>query len=298
MHITAGILIALLASLGGQKPEWCRDLPRPAYRKLERVNVPDKWFEVYRIRPGIFAIYEPHQQEEIISYLIVGNKQALLFDSGMGISNIRKLVERLTRLPVSVLNSHTHNDHVGDNWRFNRIYGMDTAFTRENAKGSTVDARAEITSDAICGALPAGFDRNSYATKPFRITHWLHGGEKIDLGERELEVISTPGHTPDSISLWDAANRLLFTGDTYYPGPIFLYRPETDLDAYVASIKKMNGLGAKLLLPAHNVPVADPADLPRVLIAMEQARSGKIKPVRAGNKWEYKFGGFSLLMSK
>jgi glyoxylase-like metal-dependent hydrolase (beta-lactamase superfamily II) len=296
MHIPAGILIALLAWLGGPKPEWCRNLPRPEYRALERAPIADQWFEVYRIRPGVFAIYEPHQAEEVISYLIVGENQALLFDTGMGISNIREVVEDLVDLPVSVLNSHTHNDHVGDNWRFNRIYGMDTAFTRENAKGSTVDARAEIASGAICGALPAGFDRKSYATRPFRITHWLHGGEKIDLGGRELEVISTPGHTPDSISLWDAANRLLFTGDTYYPGPIFLYRPETDLDAYVASIKKMNSLGAKLLLPAHNVPVADPADLPRVLTAMEQARGGKIKPVRAGNKWEYKFEGFSFLM--
>ncbi|HKV94058.1 MAG TPA: MBL fold metallo-hydrolase [Candidatus Angelobacter sp.] len=299
MHITAGILIALLISLANQstqQPEWCRSLPRAEYRKLERVTVADKWFEVYRIRPGVFAIYEPHQQEEVISYLILGKKRAVLFDTGMGISNIKKLVEGLTDLPVSVLNSHTHNDHVGDNWRFSDIYGMDTAFTRENANGSTADAKAEITPDAICGTLPAGFDAKTYATRPFHITHWLHGGEKIDLGGRVLEVISTPGHTPDSISLWDAQNRLLFTGDMYYPGPIFLYRPETDLDAYVVSIKKMNALGAKLLLPAHNVPVADPADLPRVLAAMEQVSSGKIKPAKVGGKVEYKFQGFSFLM--
>lgn len=299
MHIVAGILIAFLTSFANQsvqQPEWCRSLPRPEYRKLERVTVPDKWFEVYRIRPGIFAIYEPHQQEEVISYLILGRKRAVLFDTGMGISNIKKLVEGLTDLPVSVMNSHTHNDHVGDNWRFSDIYGMDTAFTRESAKGSTADAKAEITPDAICGTLPAGFDAKTYATRPFHITHWLHGGEKIDLGGRVFEVISTPGHTPDSISLWDAQNKLLFTGDMYYPGPIFLYRPETDLDAYEASIKKMNALGAKLLLPAHNVPVADPADLPRVLAAMEQIRSGKIKPVKAGDKVEYKFEGFSFLM--
>ncbi len=299
MHIGAGILFALLASFANQpaqQPEWCRSFPRPEYRKLERVTVPGKWFEVYRIRPGIFAIYEPHQQEEVISYLILGKKRALLFDTGMGISNIKKLVEGLTDLPVSVVNSHTHNDHVGDNWRFSDIYGMDTAFTRESAKGSTADAQAEITPDAICGPLPAGFDAKTYATRPFHITHWLHGGEKINLRGRVLQVIPTPGHTPDSISLWDAQNKLLFTGDMYYPGPIFLYRPETDLDAYVASIKKMNALGAKLLLPAHNVPVADPADLPRVLAAMEQIRSGKIKPVKVGNKVEYKFQGFSFLM--
>ncbi|HET9280454.1 MAG TPA: MBL fold metallo-hydrolase [Candidatus Angelobacter sp.] len=299
MHIVAGIFIALLASFANQsaqQPEWCRALPRPEYRRLARVTVPDKWFEVYRIRPGIFAIYEPHQQEEVISYLILGRKRAVLFDTGMGISNIKKLVEGLTHLPVSVVNSHTHNDHVGDNWRFSDIYGMDTAFTHESAKGSTADAQAEITPDAICGPLPAGFDAKTYATRPFHITHWLHGGEKIDLGGRVLEAIFTPGHTPDSISLWDAQNKLLFTGDMYYPGPIFLYRPETDLDAYEASIKKMNALGAKLLLPAHNIPVADPADLPRVLAAMEQIRSEKIKPVKVGDKVEYKFEGFSFLM--
>jgi glyoxylase-like metal-dependent hydrolase (beta-lactamase superfamily II) len=298
MRLTVGFLIAFLVSLSQEKPEWCRELPRPAYRQLERVNVPDQWFEVYRIRPGIFAIYEPHQQEEIISYLILGDKQALLFDTGMGISDIRKVVEGLTKLPVSVLNSHTHNDHVSDNWRFSRIYGMDTAFTREHAKGSVAAAQEEIGPGAICGELPPGFDAKSYAVKPFHITDWIHGGEKIDLGGRVLEVISTPGHTPDSISLWDARNGLLFTGDMYYPGPIFLFRPETDLDAYEASIAKMAALGAKLLLPAHNLPVADPADLPRALAAMKQARSGKIKPVKGEHWSEYKFQGFSFLMSK
>jgi glyoxylase-like metal-dependent hydrolase (beta-lactamase superfamily II) len=298
MYFAASILMALLASQSGQKPEWCRALPRPEYRKLERVNVPDKWFEVYRIRPGLFAIYEPHQQEEIISYLIVGEKQALLFDTGMGISNIKKVVEGLTQLPVSVMNSHTHNDHVSGNWQFRRIYGMDTAFTREHAKGSVAAAQEEISPDAICGDLPAGFDAKSYAVKPFHITHWIHGGEKIDLGGRVLEVISTPGHTPDSISLWDAHNRLLFTGDMYYPGPIFLFRPETDLNAYEASIKKMISMGATQLLTAHNIAIGDPADLPRVLAAMQQVRSGKIKPVKAEHWSEYKFEGFSFLLSK
>ena len=302
MHSTAVILIVLSVLFAEQKsaqqPEWCRTLPRPQYRNLERIKVPDSWFEVYRIRPGVFAIYEPHQEEEVISYLIVGQKQALLFDTGMGISDIKNVVEGLTKLPVSVMNSHTHNDHVGDNWRFSDIYGMDTAFTRQNAKGSSADAQAEIAPDAICGELPAGFDSKSYVTRPFHITYWIHGGEKIDLGGRILEVIATPGHTPDSISLWDAANGLLFTGDMYYPGAIYLYRPETDLDAYEVSIAKMAALNAKLLLPAHNVPVANPADLPRVLRAMRQTRSGKIKPVKAGRRWEYKFEGFSFLMSQ
>jgi glyoxylase-like metal-dependent hydrolase (beta-lactamase superfamily II) len=175
---------------------------------------------------------------------------------------------------------------------------MDTAFAREHAKGSVAAAQEEIVSGAICGELPASFDPKSYAVRPFHITDWIYGGEKIDLGGRVLEVVPTPGHTPDSISLWDAQNGLLFTGDMYYPGAIFLFRPETNLDAYEASIERMAALGARLLLPAHNVPVADPADLPRVLAAMKQVRSGKVKPVKAAHWSEYKFQGFSFLMQK
>ena len=298
-----GLLLALVAFSVAQKsapalPEWCRELPRPEYKKLERVKISDPWFEVYRIRPGTYAIYEPHQAEEVISYLIVGHQRALLFDTGMGISDIRKVVEGLTRLPVSVINSHTHNDHVGDNWRFSDVYGMDTAFTRKNAQGSTADAQAELAPDEICGALPTGFDAKTYSTRPFHITRWLRDGESIDLGGRAVQVMFTPGHTPDSISLWIAKEGLLFPGDMYYQGPIYLYRPETDLDAYEASIAKMNALGAKLLLPAHNIPVGDPAVLPRVLAAMKEVRAGKITPVRNGEKWEYKLEGFSFLMKE
>ena len=148
----------MISSLGAQQPEWCRKLPRPAYNKLEQVPTADTWFEVYKIRPGIFAIYEPHQLEEVISYLIIGDDRALLFDTGMGISNMLAVVAGLTKLPVSVVNSHTHNDHVGDNWRFSDVYGMDTDFTRANARGSREDAQAELASDELCGALPAGFD--------------------------------------------------------------------------------------------------------------------------------------------
>jgi glyoxylase-like metal-dependent hydrolase (beta-lactamase superfamily II) len=283
-----------------QKPEWCQKLPRPAYRTLERVAIKDPWFEVYRIRPGVFAIYEPHQSEEIISYLILGKTRALLFDTGMGISNIREVVEGLTSLPVSVLNSHTHDDHVGDNWRFSDIYGMDTDFTRTNAKGSREDAQAEIAPGEVCGTLPPGFNPAVYSTKLFHISHWMHDHDKIDLGDRLLEIIATPGHTPDAIALLDKQNGLLFTGDSFYVGPIWLFRPETDLDAYVESVKQMAALvpELQLLLPAHNTPVAEPSYLPRVVEAIQEVRSGKVKSVPRQDKQEYIFPDFSFLMAK
>jgi glyoxylase-like metal-dependent hydrolase (beta-lactamase superfamily II) len=147
---------------------------------------------------------------------MVGDKKALFFYAGMGISNIRNVVEELTKFPVIVLNSHTHNDHVGGNWQFDTVYSMDTDFSRQNAKGSSVDAQAEIASGEICGELPQGFDAKSYRTKPWAISRYIHDGDKLELGERTIEIISTPGHTPDSICLYDAVNHLLFTGDTYY----------------------------------------------------------------------------------
>lgn len=268
-----------------RKPEWCEPLPRPEYKSLERVSVSDPWFEVYGVAPGVFAIYEPHQSEETIGYLILGSNKALLFDTGMGISDIKKVVSELTALPILVLNSHTHDDHVGGNWQFDDVLGMNTDFTRVNARGSREDAQAEIAPGEICGELPAGFDAKAYSTKPWKISRFVHDGDKIDLGGRVLEIIATPGHTPDALALFDRANGLLFTGDTYYPARIWLYRPETDFDAYAASIQKLAALEplVKIVLGAHNIPVARPSVLPKLVEAFAKVRAGKAscQPVNA-----------------
>jgi len=303
LRVAIWIAACMISSLcTAQTPipaDWCHALPRAEYKNLERVPVSDPWFEVYKPAAGVFAIYEPHQAEETIGYLIVGEKRALLFDTGMGISDVKKVVEELTKLPVVVLNSHTHDDHVGGNWEFGSVYGMDTEFTRTNAKGSHEDAQAEITPDQLCGDLPKGFNPKTYATKPWRISHFIHDGFRVNLGGRTLEVLSTPGHTPDSIALIDRANGLLFTGDTYYPAPIWLFRPETDFDAYVASVKRLAALAPelKLVLGAHNIPVAEPAVLPKLAFAFESVRAGKVAPQKSeGGKTLYTADGITFLL--
>jgi glyoxylase-like metal-dependent hydrolase (beta-lactamase superfamily II) len=297
------LLCLLPASLVAQTkgiPAWCKALPRPEYRGLLRVPVTDQWFEVYKVAPGTFAIYEPHQAEETISYLIVGTKQAVLFDTGMGISSISKVTRQLTTKPVVVANSHTHNDHVGGNWEFSYVFGMDTSFTRKNAGGSRADAQAEIGAGQICGSLPQGFNPKTYATKTWRIFHFVQDGFKINLGARTVEIIATPGHTPDAIALIDRANGLLFTGDTYYPAPIWLYRPETDMDAYVASAKRLAALApqVKTVLGAHNIPVADPNVLPKLVEAIQAIRLGKgdVKAEGPGKEM-HTFEGFKFLLA-
>jgi len=282
------------------RPEWCRQLPRPEYGKLERVLRDESWFEIYRIRPGVFAIYEPKQFEEVISYLILGEKRALLFDTGLGVGRIGATVARLTPLPVIVINSHTHFDHVGGNAEFQEIWNRDLSYTRQNMRGeSNVYSRDALAPERLCGALPPGASSKSYSIRPWKSTHTLQDGERVNLGGRELEVIFTPGHTPDSLVLLDRKNGLLFTGDSFYPGPIYLFTPETDFAAYARSVAQLTELEPqiKLLLPAHNMPVAAPFYLKRLAAAVQQVQHGKAKSRVTEGHREYSFDGFSLLLS-
>lgn len=284
-------------------PDWCKSLPRPGYAKLERVHLEaaSNWFEVYRVRPGVFAIYEPHQYEEVISYLITGSNRALLFDTGLGMGDIKPVVLALTKLPVTVLNSHTHFDHIGGNWEFDDVWGVDSAYTRINMAGATTAQLAEeVIPLRFCGALPAQFKPAAYAIPGFHIAHFVKDGEVIDLGGRTIEVLFTPGHTPDALALLDRENRLLFTGDSYYAGPIFLYVPETNLDAYRQSLVRLTKLVPQLdlLLPSHNFPAEKPEVLTRLLAALDQSRAGTAQSEENGGLREYKFDGFSLLLKK
>ena len=294
--------IALSAQQSAEplRPEWCRQLPRPEYKTLERVLPDEPWFEVYRIRTGVFAIYEAKQFEEVISYLILGDQRALLFDTGLGVGHISAVVTRLTKLPVTVVNSHTHFDHVGGNAEFNDIRNRDLPYSRKNMRGQTNNySRDALAPERLCGPLPAGVDPKSYSIRPWKSAHVLRDHETFDLGGRFMEVLFTPGHTPDSVSLLDRKNGLLFTGDTFYPGPIYLFVPETDFDAYGRSVTMLAMLAPqiKLLLPAHNVPVADPIFLTRLAAAVQKVARRQAKAQVIEGHREYGFDGFSLLLS-
>jgi glyoxylase-like metal-dependent hydrolase (beta-lactamase superfamily II) len=91
-------LIAASAAVGGSI--------RPA--------TPTGWFHVYALDDDTYALSEPKYWQQNVSYLLVGKRRALLFDTGPGIYSIRAEVERLTSLPVIAIPTHLHFDHVGD----------------------------------------------------------------------------------------------------------------------------------------------------------------------------------------
>jgi glyoxylase-like metal-dependent hydrolase (beta-lactamase superfamily II) len=112
-------------------------------------------------------------------------------------------------------------------------------------------------------------------------------------------VLLTPEHTPDSLCLLDRQNRILFVGDTFYPDPIYLYVPETDVAACERSIGRLATLVPQLdiLLTSHNLPPSRPEMLLRLSDSFRQVRTGNARLTVGGAQREYGFDGFSLLLA-
>lgn len=300
MLMSLFLALVLSATVRADLKNFCDNLPRPAYAEFEKHATSNDWFEVYEVGPDIWAIYEPFQWQEVISYLIVGSKSALLFDTGNGMGDIKAIVDQLTDKPISVLNSHSHFDHVGGNYQFDNILSVSTEFSVDRSRGmENVSVTTEASPQALCKGLPQGVSMESHKIRPYFITRKIVEGDVIDLGGRQLKILHIPGHTDDSIALLDAQAGFLWTGDTFYEGPIWLYAPETDLQDYEKSIARLAALvpNLKALFPAHNTPRAMPEFLLETQRAFDVVLAGKAKPVPT---WDgvvtFEFDGFGFLM--
>lgn len=280
---------------------WCAQVPRPENTAFPTVDGGSTWFDVYRVELGVFAIVEPRQFQEAIAYLITGEDRALLFDSGIGLQPIRPVVERLTPLPVTVVNSHTHFDHVGGNAEFDSVLAVDGPYTRRNEAGHPhADVAGEVASTSLCGPPPAGVDTAAFHTRPWTPTGIVKDGDRLELGGRTIEVLEVPGHTPDALALRDSVNGLLWTGDTFYEAPIWLFVPETDLDAYERSIARLADLAPTLrrLLPAHNTATSSPDRLAAARDAIRQVRSGAVQGKADGDGLTFTVNGITIITTK
>ncbi|MGH7043683.1 MAG: MBL fold metallo-hydrolase, partial [Acetobacteraceae bacterium] len=183
----------------------------PAPAVIAKGRMFDDYFVVQDLGAGTFAIGEPRYYQQNYSYLIIGTKRALMFDSGSGTRDIGKVVKSLTRLPVTVMVSHLHFDHFGGIGAFDHVAMIDLPQTRADVS----DGRLRPGRYEYLGFWDG---RSAPST---RVTEWLAPGAVIDLGGRSLTVLSTPGHTPSSVALFDAANHRLFIGDYVYPTTLY-----------------------------------------------------------------------------
>jgi glyoxylase-like metal-dependent hydrolase (beta-lactamase superfamily II) len=218
------------------------------------------WFEVQQLDPGVHLISEPGH---VNSFLIQGGKSAILFDTGLGVANIRKVAEELSDHPLLVVNSHYHFDHTGGNRLFDDIaihrIGAPLlqqpsspelaegymAYTQRMLQAWGPYKEADdiyfhlLTAERMIRPLPEGFDPASYQIVPTVPTRLLEEGDVLDLGGRCLQVMHTPGHSPDCICLFDEENGLLFGGDTINTGPIYAQLEDSNVDDFARSTARL-----------------------------------------------------------
>ncbi len=235
-----------------------------------------EWFTTWEVEPGVICIAEDQHEQKVRSYLINGAERSLLWDAGMGVADMRREVERFVAVrPETLLMvcSHGHFDHVGDVWRFAEagvpIYAH-RAEAERIARGLSADQCAHwLQPESLLGPLPTGFDLATYAIRPATVTHLLDEGDRLDLGDRQLTVLHTPGHSPGGLCLWDATNGLLLSADTAYVAPLYAYGPDADPDIYRRSLRRLADLAPQVrtVLPSHN----DTPMPPELLVAMADA---------------------------
>lgn len=184
-------------------------------------------------------------------FLLCGTEKALLVDSGAALPDAKEIAEKLTSLPIVLVNTHGDGDHTSGNGAFDSFYMSEEDYV--NCK----------IADRFPGkrCLP------------------LHGGDLFDLGQREIEVIALPGHTYGSVALLDRSNRMLFSGDSVQNGFIFMFGQHRNRNAFSASLKALAARSADFdtIYPSHGAPELAPDYVQKVLYAWQALLSGQVQ---------------------
>lgn len=181
-------------------------------------------------------------------FLLAGEKEALVIDTGMNGLDVRAMAAAHTDLPYRLLNTHADRDHIASNTQFREFYmhPSEAAFYH-NVQGGR-------------GTVIPVFD-----------------GDVIDLGGRELEIIHLPGHTPGSITVLDRNSRCLIGGDPIQEnGNIFMFGQHRDMGAYAAGLKRlMQRDDFDWIYPSHASEKVSRDVIPQLIEGAERILAGK-----------------------
>lgn len=212
-------------------------------------------YRVFELDAHTWRIEEYDEISSVYLYLLEGDQSALLLDTGLGQIDLPQLVAGLTRLPVQVLNTHAHFDHIGGNGLFDRVM-----IPRDDQQMYRLHTSPE---------LQAQFPRYHFPA-PCAHIDWIDSTGIISLGGRDLELIPTPGHTPGAIALLDPDRRWIFTGDTCCRADVLLnMEGATTVETYAESIALLQRYRPRfdLVWPSHHsVPLT-----PDILDLFQQA---------------------------
>jgi len=224
-------------------------------------NNEKSWFDTVQLDPNTYLIRErldvlaPFYGVKWINvFLLVGSEKAAIVDTGMGLVSLKAEVRQVTDLPVVVLNTHGHWDHVGGNWEFDERVAhplevetmakdVPLPFVRE-----VVDSGAEIAEQL---QMEIGSEAVVRGTRPTRL---IEDGDTISLGDRTLEVIEVPGNSPGHLAFLDRGERYLLTGDAGYEGTMYVQMAGGDAQAYMTSLARLadiEDIEEYQILPGH-----------------------------------------------
>ena len=149
------------------------------------------------------------QEGGVRAFLIEGREKAVLIDTTRE-RGLYEFCRTITDKPIMVVLTHSDPDHISSNCEFEEIYlnPADYAYYKTKA-----DFLPQI--------------------------HPIWEGDIIDLGNYIFEVFSIPGHTPGSIFLLERNRRFAIGGDSVQTGPIFMFGPGRDMNAFIASMEKL-----------------------------------------------------------
>lgn len=217
-------------------------------------------YAVHQLKSNVYHIADPLG---VFMTVIVGEEKALLLDTGYGIDHLDETIAKITDLPLIVINSHGHLDHVLGNRFFSevhlhrddlQIYQHHTTQERKQSIANMQRVNPEL--------FPADFSPEAYLSESKTKILPIGDGDVFDLGGVRVTVIHAPGHTPGGIALLDDRDRLLLTGDAASPHVWMFLQESTSIATYIQSLRKLQKLSNQYDgIVASHIPVILPSDL-------------------------------------
>lgn len=226
-------------------------------RAQTKAEVQPEPSKVIELAPGIYQLRGEKPGSHV--YLIKGHTKNVLIDTGVA-GKFPVLKRRLAELSLHVRDvnliilTHEHYDHIGATAFFHR-----TAVVAAHRLAAN---KLELQDEFVT------LLNRDQPSKPFWVDVWLEDGSIIDLGNYELQVIHTPGHTSGCICLYEPRAGLLFTGDTVFAGgTLSEIAVGGNVSDYVNSVRRLSNLKMKQLYPGHGRVSSTPdEDLPKAIV--------------------------------
>lgn len=218
-------------------------------------------------------------------YLLVGREKALLIDTGYGFTDVPRAIRAITPLPLLVINTHGHLDHTHGNHLYPQVMlhpaDREVFLRHSDYEENMLTFRNLLKGTPIPGWLfpvlrpLAGKAARAYPSHTIDLPPQM----ALELGDRPITIVETPGHTPGSISLLDEKNRWLFCGDMGCKDGVLLNLPEsTSLSVFAQSMEKMDRLAVTALFPGHQQSPLGPEILKAYREACDLLRSRRCDP--------------------